>query len=192
MRTDVPLVAPPPSFGPADHATLAKVAQVPGSKILDCTRFANVPMNLCEVVTAGWAAPPGSVPRLAIVTQIDAWALVRMMAPQPIARLAAQQTELRLFYARQLDEGHVHEWVLKGTEPAHSLAATLRDLDTVWRGSAVVDNVIDAVLSVIRTDHTPQRANYLLTLCSVAMKFAPHRARELRDEAAKALGHTRP
>lgn len=191
MRTDVPLIAPPPSFGPADHATLAKVAQVPGSKILDCTRFANVPMNLCEVATAGWAAPPGSVPRLAIVAQIDTWALVKMTAPPVIARLASQKTELRLFYARQLDAGHVHEWVLKGTEPGHELAATLNDLDTGWRGSAMADNVIDAVLSVIRTDDTAQRANYLLTLCSVALKFSPHRARALRDEAARALGHAR-
>jgi hypothetical protein len=189
LRTDVPLIAPPETFGPADYPLLSQVAQVAGSKILDCSRFLNVPMNLCALATAGWKASAGSVPRLALVVQIDAWALVKMMAPAAIAAVAAQKTELRLFYKRQLTAGHVHNWVLEGKEPGHELAATLEDLDTVWQGSAVVTNVIDAVVSVIRSDTTPARAGYLATLASVALKFeGKQRAGELARESLEAGG----
>jgi len=166
------LISAPPNFGTEDHATLAKVAQLPGSKILDCSRVANVPMNLCAIITAGWAAPTGSVPRLAVVAQIDAWSLVKMMAPGPIAQVKAHGCEMRLFYARQLSAGHVQRWIENGTEPGHELAATLEDLDQVWQGTAYAANVVNAVLEVIRTDTTPARAGYLATLARVARKFA--------------------
>lgn len=184
---EVTVIAPPPTFGPSDHATLAAVAQVPGSKILDCTRIAAVPMNLCQIVTAGWAAPHGAVPRLAVVLQIDTWSLARMFAPKAIAAVRAHGTDLRLFYARQLAADHVHRWITEGVEPPHELGATLDDLDRLWQGSPVAANVVDAVLEIARTDATPMRASYLATLSSVALKFADApRARTIAHEALDA------
>lgn len=184
---DVLLVGVPWNFGPQDHEVIAKVAQSPGSKILDCSSIANVPMNLCEIIASGWAAPAGTVPRLAVVAQIDAWSLVKMMAPRAIQPLRAKGCEMRLFYARQLSAGHVHQWVRTGAEPAHELAATLHDLDQVWQGTAYAANVITAVLEVIRTDTTPARASYLATLANVARKFAdPSLAASVAEEASRA------
>lgn len=169
--TEATVISPPEGFGPAEYATLAGVAQVAGSKILDCSRLLNVPMDLCSVATANWAAPAGSVPRLAVVVQIDAWALVKMFAPKAIAQVAAHGTELRLFYKRQHTAGHVEAWLLRGTEPANELDATLTDLETVWQGSPMLGNVLDAVFELVRAEPTRARTQYLTRLAGVAQKF---------------------
>jgi hypothetical protein len=169
---DIAVISPPPSFGSADHETLAKVAQVPGSKILDCTRIAAVPMNIAAVATAGWAAPRGSVPRLAIVLEIDVWALARMMAAAPIAALRAQGTELRVLYRTQLEAGHVHTFIRNGTEPPLELATTLEQLDEVWTGSPLAANVIDAFQELVNADTSDMRPLHFARLASVAVKFS--------------------
>lgn len=183
----VPYIRLPSNFGPDMYEAIAKVARLPGSKIIDCTVLANVPMNLCEIFTSNWDAPSGAVPRLAIVTQIDAWSVVRIIANRAIAPLRERGCEMRLFYAAQLSPGHIHRWVSDGTEPPHELAATLEDLDGVWQGTAYASMVIDAVLELIRADTTPARAWYLKTLANVARKFAPDSLPAIEQEAA---GHS--
>jgi hypothetical protein len=144
-----------------------------------------VPINIAAVATAGWKAPRGSVPRLAIVLEIDVWALARMTATAPIAALREQGTDLRVLYRTQLESGLVHMWIKDGIEPHYELTKTLEQLDTVWTGSPLAANVVDAFGEIVAPDESLSKPLYLARLASIAMKFADH-ARAL-DYARKAL-----
>ncbi len=185
---DVLLIRPPDSFGPADHHVLASVAQGPGSKILDLTRLPAVPINIAAIVTAGWSAPKGSVARLAIVLELDVWAVARMMTAEPIGRLREQGTDLRVLYRTQLEAGLVHVWIKEGLEPAGELTRTLEQLDTVWAGSPLAANVVDAYGELVAADESPSKPLHLARLASIALKFCDQR-RSL-DYARKALRAT--
>lgn len=167
---EVTVIRPPDAFGPSDHATLAKVAQAAGSKIVDCTRLATVPLNIAAVATANWSAPRGSVPRLAIVLELDVWAVARISSAAPISTLREHGTDLRLLYRTQLESGLVHRWITDGIEPHAELTQTLEQLDTVWSGSPLAANVIDAFAELTAKDESLSKPLYLARLASISAK----------------------
>ena len=182
---EVECVEVEPAFNERLYATVFALVQLgPRSKLLDLRPATTIKLNLFEGLAAAWKAPPGTVPRLGILLDYEAWAVLRHAAARSLKPIIDRGVEVELFYAQQIDS--VPLWFAQGHAYYEQIPAVLEWLRTQWRATAVWPAVLSTTSMLVHacapTEDVP---DLLIELAAIALSLGSMEAAE------HAVGHAR-
>ena len=143
-----------------DASHVFRRLQGPGSKILDLRR-AVVSAAFFDRMADSWQAPPGMVPRLAIVLDYERWVIFRNVARSRLTVLTAREVEVEIVYGQLLDLGRLSAWFERG-RLLHAMPAVVTWLRREWRVTTMWPWVLDVTARMIEATVSVEDVPHLL------------------------------
>jgi len=136
LPPEVECIEVPRDFGDPLYAAVFQRLQLgPRSKVLDLRAAHKLKLDLFGRLASAWRAPPGTVPKLAVVLGYESWAVLHPVAARWLRPLVDQGVRVELFYPQQVDRLAI--W-FACERVYHNVPAIVAWLRTEWRGAATV------------------------------------------------------